>query len=338
MEKTALIIYWHEGKILVTADNRQIGEFKPEQDMAVMVEKIGESLKTKELFHRIDKIVCPGGVLKPLKRGCYKISKQAAEEAQSSKYGRHIYNLLTKLNYEIGRKYNIPSIMLYPMSSDELLPLCKMTGNKNVNKYSRYHALEHRAGLTQLSEILNKRIEDFNCIAAFADELTSVAAYERGMCLDVNDCIGAEGPMGLTSSGDVPVAQIAEYFMQENCTYDEMERKLMSESGLYGYTGLTDLKQLDTMYYEDGKVQTACDAMAYQTAKWIGSSALVLRGQVDAVLLTGKAAQLKVFTELVKKRVERIAPVFIFKDLKIKEFMTKEAKLLGTYACPVYEY
>lgn len=338
MKKTALIIYWHEGKILVTADNQQIGDFKPEQKIAAITANIRDCLKTKGLSDQIDKVVCPGGVLKPLKKGCYIISEQAAAQAGTGQYGTHRYNLLTELAYEVGKECKIPSIMMYPMSSDELLPLSKITGNKNIKKYSRYHVLEHNAGLTQLSSILKKRTEEFNCIVAFADELTSVAAYERGICLDVNDSIGAEGPMGLVSSGDVPVAQIAEYFMKQQCTYDEMEQKLMNESGLYQYTHLTDMEQIDARYCQDEKIRIACEAMAYQTAKWIGSSALVLRGQVDAILLIGKAVNSDTLTELVKKRVEKIAPVYVLKDLKIKEYMAKEAELLGTYACPLYEY
>jgi len=52
--------------------------------------------------------------------------------------------------------------------------------------------------------------------------------------------------------------------------------------------------------------------MAYQIAKEIGLLATVLEGNVDAIVLTGGIAFDDDFVELIKKRVEWIAKVFVF--------------------------
>jgi butyrate kinase len=54
------------------------------------------------------------------------------------------------------------------------------------------------------------------------------------------------------------------------------------------------------------------DAMAYQVAKEIGAMSTVLKGEVDAILLTGGIAYGKPFVDLVIERVSRIAPVFVY--------------------------
>lgn len=338
MKGTALVIYWRNQEIIIYADKRILGTISPGETTDTMVQKIGVLMEESQLTDKINRVVCPGGVLKPVKKGCYYITKQASEDAGTCRYGRHRYNQLTCLAYDTGRKYGLSAVMMYPMSSDELLPLNRISGNAGICKYSRYHALEHQIGLSHFSRITGSRIEDTNCIVAYMDELTSVAAYGRGICLDVNDCIGAEGPMGLTSSGDVPVAQIASYFMEKKYSYRQMQEQLLNKSGIIQYTGICNMEELDLKYETDDSVKTACQAMAYQTAKWIGSCALVLKGQVDGILLMGKAAGSDILASLVKKRVKKIAPVFIESDLKMETYMAEEAELLESYACPVYEY
>jgi butyrate kinase len=54
------------------------------------------------------------------------------------------------------------------------------------------------------------------------------------------------------------------------------------------------------------------DAMAYQIAKCIGELAVALGGEVDAVLLTGSAAHATAVVNGICRRVEWIAPVFVY--------------------------
>ena len=57
----------------------------------------------------------------------------------------------------------------------------------------------------------------------------------------------------------------------------------------------------------DEKAKLVYEAMAYQVAKEIGDCAAVLKGKVDAILLTGGIAYSKLFTNMIKERVEFIA-------------------------------
>lgn len=285
-----------------------------------------------------DYIVCPGGSLKPLKKGCYEINDRAYEDAKSGKYGMHEHNDATCLAYEISRESGKPAYMLYPMSCDELLAIKRITSNARVSKHSRYHALEHRIAMRKYAAETGNDAYDMNLIVIYIGDRVSVSAMQRGTCIDVNDCIGGEGPMGLTSSGDVPVAQLAAYYLESGKSLEEMTEILTKKSGIAEFGEFTDMSELDKACDSDADLKLACEAMAYQTAKWVGSSALALKGQVDGIVICGKAASSEVITDSLVKRIEKIAPVRVYKDLDIEAGMCELARLLGTNALPVDEY
>ena len=52
--------------------------------------------------------------------------------------------------------------------------------------------------------------------------------------------------------------------------------------------------------------------MAYQVAKEIGSQAAVLKGKVDAIILTGGIAYDKTFTKWIEEMVSFISKVVIY--------------------------
>jgi butyrate kinase len=52
--------------------------------------------------------------------------------------------------------------------------------------------------------------------------------------------------------------------------------------------------------------------MAYQVAKETGALATVVDGRIDAILITGGIAFNEFFSELIRKRVQFIAPVHVY--------------------------
>ena len=62
----------------------------------------------------------------------------------------------------------------------------------------------------------------------------------------------------------------------------------------------------------DEKAKLIYEAMAYQVAKEIGSCATVLKGKVDAIILTGGIAYSEMITTWIKERVSFIADVKIY--------------------------
>ena len=53
------------------------------------------------------------------------------------------------------------------------------------------------------------------------------------------------------------------------------------------------------------------EAMCYQVAKDVGAMATVLKGELDAIILTGGMANVPFITEHITERVKFIAPVVV---------------------------
>ena len=62
----------------------------------------------------------------------------------------------------------------------------------------------------------------------------------------------------------------------------------------------------------DGKARLIRDAVSYQVGKEIGALAAVLKGKVDAIILTGGMAHEETTIESISSMVDFIAPVLVY--------------------------
>jgi butyrate kinase len=94
---------------------------------------------------------------------------------------------------------------------------------------------------------------------------------------------------------------------------DEMLSIVSKRGGLRAYMGDVELGDIVRLYKSgDKKVMFLVDAMAYATAREIGSRAASLRGQIDGIVLTGPLATFDEFVAEIKSRVEWIAPIWTY--------------------------
>lgn len=305
-----------------------------DMDAKTCAEAIAETFSLDK--QEVQAVICPGGCLKPLMAGCYRLTEQAVKDAKQNEYGLHRYNHLMEICWETAGQYLARAYLADAMSIDELLPLNRIASHAKVTKYSRGYALEHRAAMAKVSP--GGRWEDKNYIVAHIDDFVSVGAYEHGRCLDMNDGIGGEGPMGFTASGDVPCGQMADYFCKSGMSYEAMEEQLLHKSGILQYLGTDCPHKLDEKASEDEGAALIGKTFAYQIAKWIGSSALVLKGSADAVLLSGRGVQSKFLMEQLCPRIGKIAPVIIEKELDLSGYLAAKAELIHAGICPAKLY
>jgi butyrate kinase len=85
---------------------------------------------------------------------------------------------------------------------------------------------------------------------------------------------------------------------------------IVGKGGLSAFLGTNNAKEVsDRAAAGDGKAKLIYEAMAYQVAKAIGEYAVVLDGEVDAILITGGIAYDKNFVGMIEKKVKFIADV-----------------------------
>ena len=97
-------------------------------------------------------------------------------------------------------------------------------------------------------------------------------------------------------------------------TYEVMLKKIAGRGGLVAHLGTNDARQVERRIIEEGDehARLIYRAMAYQIAKEIGLMATVLKGDVDAIVLTGGLARSDMLADWIVERVGWIAPVMIY--------------------------
>ena len=85
---------------------------------------------------------------------------------------------------------------------------------------------------------------------------------------------------------------------------------IRGEGGMVALLGINSISDVEKRIDNgDREAEFYLEAMCYQIAKDIGAMATVLKGRVDAVILTGKILDSKRALDWIKERVEFIAPI-----------------------------
>ena len=87
---------------------------------------------------------------------------------------------------------------------------------------------------------------------------------------------------------------------------------ITGKGGLLAYLGTNDAAEVaNRVRAGDEHARHAYDALAYQVAKEIGACATVLKGRVDAIVLTGGMAHESGLVETIAERTQFIARVIV---------------------------
>ena len=92
-----------------------------------------------------------------------------------------------------------------------------------------------------------------------------------------------------------------------------MKKLVKGHGGMVAYLGTHDMQKVEKQIQEgNNKAKLVYEAMAYQISKEICALSAILTGNVDAIALTGGLANSKSFVDLITRRIEFLAPVFVF--------------------------
>jgi butyrate kinase len=141
----------------------------------------------------------------------------------------------------------------------------------------------------------------------------SVGAHEQGKVIDVNNALDGDGPFSPERAGGLPISDFAKLCFSGDFTLNEMKKKVKGKGGIVAYLGTNDGREVAKMIEEGNEeAKLIYKAMAYQIAKEIGSCAAVLKGNVDAVILTGGLAYDDMFVSWIKDNIEFISDVLVY--------------------------
>ena len=274
---------------------------------------LNELKKDKIDLSMFDAIVGRGGMLKPIPSGTYAVTDQMIEDMKIAKRGEHASNLGCLIAKNIADQYHIPSFIVDPVAVDEMDDIARYTGMPEIQRDSLFHALNHKAVARKVAKDLKKPYEELNLVLAHLGGGISVAAHHFGRVIDVNNALDGDGPMSPERSGEVPMGPLYKMVFSGKYTLKEIQRKNYGQGGLVAYLGTNDGATINKrIQVGDEKAEFIHRVMCYQIAKEIGAYATVLKGRVDAIVLTGGLAYNKLTVDLIKDRVAFIAPVLVY--------------------------
>jgi butyrate kinase len=256
-------------------------------------------------------VVGRGGLLKPLRRGVYRVDDHMIKDARAGVQGEHVSNLGCALAKEISTLYGGEPFVVDPVSVDEFEPLARYSGHPLIPRRSLSHALNLRAAAIWAAERLHLDVEANNFIVAHLGGGISIAPIRNGRIIDVNDA-SSDGPFSPERSGGLPLQPLVDLCFSGQYSKEQVRQMIMGKGGLVAYLGTHDAREIETRIAAgDKKAAEAYEAMAYQIGKEIGAMAAVLQGHVKGVVLTGGLVFSKMLVDLISNYIGFIAPVII---------------------------
>lgn len=257
-------------------------------------------------------VVGRGGLFRPVVSGTYRVNELMIEDGRKAYGGEHPANLGAVLAFGIGWDYHIPSFIVDPPSVDELDELARYTGLPEIPKKSIFHALNVKATARLAASDLGKKYHEVNLIVAHLGGGITVSAIRKGRVIDTNNALDT-GPYTPERTGTLPMFDFAEWCFSGKDSLEQIKRRMVGGGGLVAYLGTNNCEEVEKRVSEgDRKAKVVYEAMLYQIAQEIGSRAVALKGDIDAIVLTGGMAKSEMVVEKLKEWVEFLGKVLVY--------------------------
>ena len=264
-------------------------------------------------LEKLKAVVGRGGLLRPIEGGTYAVNEQMVADLKKGVLGDHPSNCGGLIAYAISKALGCLACIVDPVVVDELEDVARISGMPLIQRKSIFHALNQKAVAREIAAGLNKSYFNINVIIAHLGGGITVGAHRKGRVVDVNNGLDGDGPFSPERSGSVPVGDLVKAAFSGEYTLSDMKKLIKGHGGMVAYLGTHDLKNVEERIASgDQHALLIYKAMAYQVAKEIGSASVVLKGRVDGIGLTGGIAHSPDFIDLIKERVEFIAPVYVY--------------------------
>lgn len=262
---------------------------------------------------QFDVIMGRGGLVKPIESGVYEVNEAMIHDLKNSPVREHASSLGGLIAHDMVRHLpNCKAFICDPVVVDELDPIARYSGHPDYPRISIFHALNQKAVARTYAKSIDRPYESLNLVVAHLGGGISVGAHHKGRVIDVNQALDGEGPFSPERSGTLPMGMVIDA-VAGGISRTDMRKKLVGQGGLVAYLGTNNAMEVEERITAgDQQAARVFEAMAYQVAKEIGAASVVLKGQVDAIIITGGIAYSDLFIQWLTYRIAWIAPVRVF--------------------------
>lgn len=268
-------------------------------------ELITESLTENNIDPKsLDAIVGRGGLLTAIPGGVYEVNDAMLEDLRIGVSGQHASNLGGVIAHAMAEELGIKAYITDPVVVDEYSDVARISGLKEIERTSIFHALNQKAVGRRFAHEMGKKYEDVNIIVAHLGGGISVGAHLKGQVVDSNNALDGEGPFSPERSGGLTVRKVVDMCFSGQYTEEDMAKFMVGGGGLVSYVGTADAREVsERAEAGDKEAELVYRAMAYQISKEIGAMATVLKGDIDGIIITGGIAYDKGFTSWIVENV-----------------------------------
>lgn len=312
---TKLAIYKDREKLIqenIEHDAKKLAEFENIPDQIPYRMEIIRHFVRENGYRGADlsAIIGRGGLVPGLHTGGYIVNDElfyALESDISSPHASNLGGMLAKL---LADPLGIPAYIYDAVTSSELSPVAKITGIPNITRQSFCHVLNSRAMALRYAKQNGLDYKKLNLIVAHLGGGISASVHSEGKIVDsLGDDDGQFSP---ERAGSVPSLELIKLCYSGDYTRNDMKKMVRGKGGMYAHLGTSDCRVIEQMINEgDEHADLIFQAQAYQIAKAVGLLSIVLKGNCDAIILTGGVAHSKMLTDRVTDYVGFIAPVVV---------------------------
>ena len=262
--------------------------------------------------NKLSAVVGRGGVISPIESGVYEVNDDLRHDLLNARM-QHASNLGGLLARDIADSIGVKSYIADPVVVDEMMPYARISGVPELPRESIFHALNQKAVARLFAKESDKKYEDLNLVVCHMGGGCTVSAHRRGRVIDTTNALDGCGPISPERSGSLPPGPLIRLCFSGKYTEEELIKKVHGKGGLFAHLGTTSVPEvLDRIMAHDLHAMLILRAMCYSIAKEIGAMAVALKGEVDAILLTGCIAHSKRVTDFIADHVDFIAPIFVY--------------------------
>lgn len=261
----------------------------------------------------IDIFMGRGGLVRPIESGVWEVNDVMVADLQMGIMGQHACNLGGLIARSLADEAGVKAYIADPVVVDEMSDVAHVGGHPLTPRYSIFHALNQKAVARRYCKERGVDYDSVNLIVAHMGGGVSIGTHISGRVDDVNNALVGEGPFSVDRSGTLPAGTLADMCFSGNYDEKEIRRIICGAGGVVAHLGHGDMKKaVDDALAGDAESALIVDAFAYNVAKAIGAAAVVCKGRVEAILLTGGIAYSKHICDKLTEAVEFIAPVAVY--------------------------
>jgi len=266
--------------------------------------------------------------LRDHRTGVYEVNGKMVEDFRAGKAKvEHAAMLGCLLARDMADLLGAPAFVDH-IAFGRFIPLAAVSGIPEIERRPAYHVQNIEAIVKAAARDMKKNPADVNLIIAHLEGGMSIAAFDGGKLVDSTNALD-EGPFTTERSGNLPGTALVDLCFSGRYTKARVLKMIRGEGGMVAYLGTNKLDEIEARLNEgDGQAAFYLEAMCYQAAKDIAAMAAVLKGKVDAVILTGKILLSAHAVGWIQERIGFLAPVMAYPEEEGLSFARSALRVL----------